>query len=70
MTHQAKRARATYALLALLIVLLPMTGWFARSASEKTNNDLPTVFRQSDLIGVRACGPLYTVSQRADHVRR
>jgi hypothetical protein len=31
MTHEAKRIRAVYTLLALLAVLLPMTGWFARS---------------------------------------
>lgn len=34
MTQQAKRIRAVYTLLGLLAVLLPMTGWFARSLTE------------------------------------
>lgn len=46
MTHQAKRIRAVYTLLTLLAVLLPMTGWFARSLT--TPKPAPNDFIQAE----------------------
>jgi hypothetical protein len=48
MTSQAKRTRAVvYTLLMLLAVLLPMTGWFARSVTNNhgPNNPYPRSLR-------------------------
>ena len=46
MTNNAKRNRAVvYLLLMLLAVLLPMTGWFARSVTATPNREYPRSLR-------------------------
>lgn len=55
MSYQSKRTRAVYTLLAMLTVMLPMSGWYARSLLE------PPAAKSMQLV-MRAQTPVCTAS--------